>query len=102
QERACHAKALGLPAGELAPVFPDHRVPAFGQRMHPLPEARLTEHVLELIVARVRTRQENVLANARGEEVGILPRGGDGAATVLLAILAQIAARQRDPATVGV
>ena len=65
EQRAGDDEALALPAGELAAVLADERVPAVGKRAHPVQDPRSPERVLDLVIGRVGAAEADVLADRR-------------------------------------
>ena len=88
EQRAGDDDALALPAGQLAALFADERVPPLRKATHPVQDSRPPECVLDLVIGRVLAPEADVLADGRGEEVRVLARDGDRPANVFLSTLA--------------
>ena len=56
EERPGDDQALPLPAGELAALVADERIPAVREAAYPVQDARLPKRVLDLVVRSVRAR----------------------------------------------
>src|SRR4029079_15698997 len=72
--------ALLLAAGQLVAALADERVVALGQLEDALVDRRRPRGPLELRLARVRLRIQQVLADRRMEEVGLLRHDADNLA----------------------
>ena len=80
----------------------DPRVEPLGQGAHPVVDPRAAERLQQIGVGRRRARDAEVLADRRVEEMRLLAREGEGAANVLLTVLAGIPPCDRDDPVLGV
>ena len=96
EQRAGESDSLALAARELAPLLAHEGVEAVRQRTHPLSDPRRVERLLDLAVAHPGPAEPKILADARREEVRVLPGHGDGPANVLLPVLAQVPPAEGD------
>ena len=96
EQRAGEHQALALAAGELRPLLADERVEPVGERGDPVAEPRAAERSSELGVGRLGPREPEVLADRGVEQVRVLAGEGERGADVLLAVLAGVAAGDRD------
>ncbi len=96
------ARFAGAVRPRACPLFADERVETLGKRGHPLPEPRSAKGLLDLRLGRSGSRETDVLANRRREQVRVLARDGDRPSDVFLAILAEVEARERHASVLGI
>ena len=75
---------LTLTARQLPALLSDERIQAVRERRDPVLEPRAAERGVELRLRCLRPREEDVLANRRREEMGVLSGDGESASDVLL------------------
>ena len=104
EQRAREHEPLALAAGELAALLADERVEAVGQRARPSRASRARRSAsLELGVGRVRARERAGSSRMLVEKrCASWPATAIARADVVLAVLAQVAAGERDAARLGV
>ena len=102
QQRAGEHDPLALAARELAALLADERVQPVRQRRDPRPRSgRGAAPARRRASLASGPREADVLADARREQVRVLAGDRDRAADVRLAVLAQVAPRERHPPASG-
>ena len=92
EQRAGEHDPLALATRELPALLADERVEAVREAQHPVQDACRAEGSRQVVVGCLRPREPEVVADARREEVRVLPRDGDHAAHVLLPVAAKVLA----------
>ena len=80
------------------PLLADQRVEPVGERGDPVVDPRAAERVLELVVGRVGPREARFSRIVELKRCAFWPATANVRADVLLAVVAQVAARDRDAA----
>src|SRR5215207_3406630 len=102
EESPRERKALALAARELHPLLSDRRLDPGRKRAGSVRQLRTAKRVPELLVACIRTSDGEIRPNRRVEEMGVLAREREFGPDVVLAIVAEVAAGDRNAPGLGI